>query len=209
MVPKLLVLAAVSVLLVSCLDERSDTLAVHCTDPNRADCIAVAEGTLWGPGTFRLPGSGTFSLPSRYVFDVSAGRRARVLKLARPEDVIVEPMGAFGIHIPLPYRRLPEWDPLRRPVVLLAPAEAWSAAIVIDARTGEELRRYIVTTEDSTEEIVHYPTMRFVLDLRTFRTTDRFPLDRVSILPAVDVLFARTAADLLFDQIVASIRLSE
>ena len=34
-----------------------------------------------------------------------------------------------------------------------------------------------------------------------FRTTGRFPLVRVPILPALDVLFARTAAELLFDRI--------
>ena len=63
MAPKLLLPPAVSVLLVPCLDGRSDAPAVHCADPNRADCIVVAEGTLWGPGAFGLPRPGLSPLP--------------------------------------------------------------------------------------------------------------------------------------------------
>ena len=39
------------------------------------------------------------------------------------------------------------------------------------------------------------------------RLGDRFPLDRVTVLPDVAVQFARTPADALFDQIIATLRL--
>ena len=199
MAPKLLVLAAASVVLFVYLVGRGEAPAVHCTDPTRSDCIAVAEGLVTGPGTYRIPGA-------RYVFDVPAGRSVRVPVPRGTAGSFGHTRQDFGLPIPLRFRRLPEPERLAARVFIEAPAEAWMAWIVIDPRTGDELSRSIVTDEDSTEELFEYPAIRFVLDWATDETTERFPLDRVSILPAVEVLFARTAADLLLDEIVASMR---
>ncbi len=197
MARKLLVLAAASVALLVYLVGRGETRAVHCTDPTRSDCIAVAEGLVTGPGTYRIPGS-------FYVFDVPAGRSVEVPVPRNSPDAV--PLGAFGTPIPLRFRRLPVRERLAAWVLIDAPAVAWSAHLVIDPRTGDPRSRSIITDENSTETILEYPAIRFVFDRVAYESTERFPLDRVSILPAVEVLFARTAADLLFDEIVASIR---
>ncbi len=199
MARKLLVLAAASVVLLVCLVGRGEAPAVQCTDPTRSDCIAVAKGLVTGPGTYRIPGS-------RYVFDVPAGKSVRVPVPRGSGGVILERAEDWGIPVPLRFRRLPEVERLAAHVYIEAPAEAWRADLAIDPRTGDPFHHSIITDENSTEEIVQYPAIRLVIDRATDETTERFPLDRVSILPAVEVLFARTAADLLFDQILASIR---
>ena len=75
-----------------------------------------------------------------------------------------------------------------------------------NARSGEESGRHIRIATDSKEEICHLSTGRFFIDRSAFRTTGRVPLDGVGTLPAVDVLFARAAAEVLFDPIVARVR---
>ena len=217
MARKLLVLAAASVVLLVYLVGRGEAPAVQCTDPARSDCIAVAVGRVTGPGTYRIAGS-------LYVFDVPAGRSVRVAGVRRPDYIELARRGVevpeelregyitnvvfVPPPIPLRSRRLSEVREHRVAVVSIeAPVEVGSAVLVIDRRTGDPLyRRIVVREENSEKEIYQYPEIRLVRDLTAHETAERFPLDRVSILPAVEVLFARTAADLLFDQIVASIR---
>ena len=175
---------------------------VYCTGLGRADCIALAHGTLSGPGTYRLSWSwrGSRPIPCRYVVNVPEGRR--VVAFVPPEHLD----GGYPRPKVLPERRLPDADDSRL-AFLAAPKEDEGSLLVIDTLTGTERLR--VVTRDSAEwEWIHeHPRARWVYDLRTGETTDRYPLDRVSIMPPAYLIFARTGADLLFDEIMASIRI--
>ena len=197
MAAKMLALAAASVAILVYMVGRGDAPAVQCTDPARSDCIAVAQGVATGPGTYRLP-------YSRFVFDLPAGTSVRVSGVLTSHGGITRE--TLGLPVPLRDRRLPVREPLSGSVGIGALAQSGTADLYIDLRTGKAAYRAIVTEDNPMETIYQYPQVRFVLDRTTWETTERYPLDRVSILPAVEVLFARTEADLLFDRILASIR---
>ena len=133
-------------------------------------------------------------------------RQLQRLLIGHATDLELDGSGRLLLPVPLRDRRLPVREPLSGSVGIEAPAESGTAELYIDLRTGKASYRAIVTEENPMETIYQYPQIRFVLDRTTWETTERYPLDRVSILPAVEVLFARTAADLLFDEILASIR---
>ena len=146
-----------------------------------------------GPGTYRL---GRRSLR---VFDVPAGMRV-VVTHWRKEDFISGHLG-FNVSLPTPFVRAAadytEWTDIKD--------VATGSVLSINSRTGEEIDRGMSTDPSSGDLLFRYPN-GFAFGGSGWPRSARFPLDRVTILPPVDVLFVRTPLDKVFDQIVASLR---
>lgn len=182
--------------------------AERCADTTDGGCVHAAHAEQTG-------GSTTHGVRfSRYIFDVPDGVPVRVehfdlAELRKHADLDSGPdlLGPNWPFVPSPFRRHDVGPPRRATQITHWPT---GSTLSLDPKTGRESGR-VLFPEDAPPRhmIVQYPTGRFVMDRYTLETIARFPLDRVSILPAVDVLFARTRVDALFDDIVESIRLKE
>ncbi len=199
------VLAAAGALLVGCVGGASDAPTQPCPESIGADCDQATPADRPGsPTPYRLG-----ILPESPIFDVPAGVPVVLFSMAPSRRAIRgdDPERQGVDHealVPSPLRRHridpPPWS-------TAITHRTTGSSLLVDNRTGEEIARVIIAAGPSPHELIlQYATGRFVIDRYTGETIARFPLDRVSILPTVDVLFARTPMDAIFDEILASIR---
>ena len=157
--------------------------------------------------TRRLPRSG-------WVFDVPAEaplELERVDRRYRHGDTLPDLEGApppFALETPF-YRR--DFGPL--PEILAVVVHGPSRSRMhVDLLAGRELERLIRIPHRPNEAYLVVPrhsSARYLVELDAWvvEGPHRFPLDRISVLPDVAVQFARTPADGLFDQLIATLRL--
>ena len=159
----------------------------------------------------RLPGSG-------WVYDVPADAPLEM----RPENLAglaAHPSVDFYLGAPPFFAQTPffrqEFGELRS--VVLVRHEPSRSSMYVDPLGGRELQRFIRIPHRPNEAyqvMTRHSPARYLLDLPSNyvigtvrrRLSDRFPLDRIAVLPDVTVQFARTPADAVFDQIMATLR---
>ena len=186
--------AAAGVLLLGCFG-RGDGAPECCADPEDTDCIRVTNTGLPAcPRTIQLPGSA-------FAFDAPAGVAVAVFRIDT-RDYTTHPASLPPTTSPA-YRHHMEFSVVYTKIV------HGRGTLFINPRTGKEIGRQIAIDPSGSFVVLQYPTGRFVVDWWTGSTIADFPLDRVSILPDVAVLFARTSEELVFDEIVASIRTAQ